>query len=193
MWLRCFLVLCTLAAKSLSLEENDASARLLVSKQILNRYIVEDMDLIVKYTLYNIGRSPAVNVVLNDFSFNKEVFNVVGGNLNIKIPRIPPATNVTHAVILKPVQVGFYNFTAAEVSYQSSEDATTTQHAVTSEPGEGYIVAFRDYDKKFSPHLLDWCAFGIMTFPSLAIPFFLWWSSKSKYEAFSKPKKASKD
>ncbi|KAF6216862.1 hypothetical protein GE061_001212 [Apolygus lucorum] len=192
MWKNSLLVLCALTVGTLSLDDNDGGARLLVSKQILNRYIVEDMDLIVKYTLYNVGTSPAVNVELNDNSFNKEVFNVVGGYLNIKIPRIPPATNVTHTVVLKPIQVGFYNFTAAEIKYQKSDDAAETQEGISSEPGEGYIVAFRDYDKKFSPHLLDWCAFAIMTFPSLAIPFFLWWSSKSKYDSFSKPKK-SKD
>uniref|UniRef100_A0A0A9YUM2 Translocon-associated protein subunit beta n=1 Tax=Lygus hesperus TaxID=30085 RepID=A0A0A9YUM2_LYGHE len=192
MWRNCLLVLCVLTVGTLSSDESDTGARLLVSKQILNRYIVEDMDLIVKYTLYNVGTSPAVNVVLNDNSFNKDVFNVVGGYLSIKIPRIPPSTNVTHTVVLKPSQVGFYNFTAAEISYQKSDDASEIQDGISSEPGEGYIVAFRDYDKKFSPHLLDWCAFAIMTFPSLAIPFFLWWSSKSKYDSFSKPKK-SKD
>lgn len=76
-----------------------------------------------QYTLYNIGSSPAVNVVLKDNSFSEEVFKVVGGFLNIKIPRIPPATNVTHITVLKPIVDGFYNFTAAEVSYQNSDES----------------------------------------------------------------------
>jgi hypothetical protein len=29
------------------------------------------------------------------------------------------------------------------------------QVAVTSEPGEGRIIAFRDYDKKFSSHIVS--------------------------------------
>lgn len=179
-------VLISFAGYSLSEEEN--VARLLASKNVLNQYLVEGRDLTVQYTIFNIGGSAALDVNLKEESFPEQDFEVVKGNLNVKWERIAPGTNVSHVVVLRPLQFGYFNFTAAEVSYKPSENAASAVVGFTSAPGEGGIVGSKDFDRKFSPHVLDWLVFAIMTLPSLTIPFLLFYRSKSRYDT-PKPKK----
>lgn len=108
----------------------------------------------LQYTIYNVGSVPATNVILQDSGFPAEAFATVKGNLNIRFNRIPSGVNVTHAVVIKPLTYGRFNFSAAVVQYKSSENVEEPQFAISSEPGEGYIISYAEYDKKFSPHLV---------------------------------------
>merc|ERR1712012_1003574 len=165
----------------------EGQARILISKQINNKYLVEGMDIVVKYNLYNVGDNAATNVQVADNGFRQEDFDIVSGQLKYKLDRVAPGANSSQTVVVRAKKFGYYNFTAAEVSY-SGEGAGLTLTGLSSDPGQGVIIAARDYDRQFSAHMLDWAAFAVMTLPSLGIPFLLWWSSKSKYEAISAKK-----
>ena len=180
------LILLILAALCTAYAQDETHARLLVSKLILNRYLVQNQDIVVEYTIYNIGTGAATNIVLTDSGYNPEQFEVASGLVNIKVDRLAPGTNTSHAVVVIPKNYGYFNFTAAEVQYQPSEENQQVQISYSTEPGEGGVVPYKDFDRKFSPHMLDWVAFAIMTLPSLVIPLLLWYRSKVKYELTGK-------
>uniref|UniRef100_A0A8C6EEU3 Translocon-associated protein subunit beta n=1 Tax=Microcebus murinus TaxID=30608 RepID=A0A8C6EEU3_MICMU len=69
------------------------------------------------------------------------------------------------------LNAGYFNFTSATITYLAQEDGA---------PGQGGILAQREVDRPFSPHFLDWAAFGVMTLPSIGISLLLWCSSKRK-------------
>lgn len=116
-------------------------------------YIIEICRL--QYTIYNIGNVAAFEVEITDNSFHPDHFTHVSGELNARIDRVPPYANVSHTVVVRPRKFGYFNFTSAEVLYRRKEDAPRLQVAVSSEPGEGLIVAYRDYDKQFSSHVVS--------------------------------------
>jgi len=159
------------------------SAKLLVSKQIQNKYLVEGMDVVIRYGLYNVGDSVASDIVLTEAGFGTDDFDIAGGQTVVKFNRIPPKTNNSHVLVVRPKKFGYFNFTSAEVRYKSGEEGGVTKIGFSSDPGQGLIIALKDYERQFSAHMLDWVAFAAMTLPSLGIPFLLWHSSKSKYES----------
>ncbi|GIX79185.1 translocon-associated protein subunit beta, partial [Caerostris extrusa] len=177
-----FLILCFAAVLSSAVSDELSPARLLVHKRLLNKYLVEGRDVVVSYSIYNIGE-------LRDASFNSEDFDTATGFLATKLDRMGPNSNISHTVVLRPKKTGHFNFTAAEVTYHPSEESHEIQVAYSTEPGEAIIIPAKDFDRKFSPHTMDWAAFAVMTLPSLGIPFLLWYRSKSKYENIVKQKK----
>ncbi|XP_029200068.1 translocon-associated protein subunit beta-like [Acropora muricata] len=168
--------------------EGDSNARLLISKHILNQFVVEGKELTVHYSIYNVGSGPATSVLLTDNSFPADQFNVLHGLLSVKWKAVAPGTNVSHTIILEPKRSGIFNFTSAQVSYQPFEDATDPQMAFSTMPGEGRIMPLLEFERKHSPHLVDWGLFSLMSLPTILIPFLVWFRSHSKYESH-KPKR----
>jgi len=170
-------------------DQRPPEARLLVLKKVNNKYLVENRDVAVSYELFNIGDATAVSVRLNDKSFPSLDFVVVSGSYEAKFDKIAPGSNVSHSLVVKPNKFGLFNFTAAEVTYQLGEDNKEVRVAFTTEPGQGGIMPEVEFERRFSPHYLDWGIFFVMCWPSLGIPLMLWHSSKSKYEALLKKSK----
>ena len=112
------------------------------------------MDIVVKYNLYNVGDNAATNVKVVDNGFRAEDFDIVSGQLKYKLDRVAPGANSSQTVVVRAKKFGYFNFTAAEVSY-SGEGAGITLTGLSSDPGQGVIIAARDYDRQFSAHMVS--------------------------------------
>jgi translocon-associated protein subunit beta len=102
-------------------------ARLLIAKNFLNNYLVEGVDLEIRYNIYNIGNSAAVNVRLVDENFPSDRFEQVSGFSGVRWARVLPQANVSHVTIVRPKFVGPFNFTSAVVNYLPSEKSSRVQ------------------------------------------------------------------
>lgn len=60
---------------------------------------------------------------LNDESFPVTDFETIRGQLPVEWKNIPPNGNVTHIVVYKPLKSGYFNFTAASITYIPNEGA----------------------------------------------------------------------
>ena len=166
----------------------EPQGKLLASKNVENNFIVENRDLTIKYTIYNVGSSSALNVMLTDDSFPVTDFETVKGQMSVSWKSIPSNSNVTHIVTVKPLKSGMFNFTSAQITYQPTEESESLM-AFTSAPGEGGIMSAIEFSRKHSPHVTEWAWFAVMCIPSLLIPFSLWYKSHSRYSFDTKSKK----
>lgn len=73
---------------------------------------------------------------------------------------------MSHAVILRPLEAACFDFTSATVAYLAQEGGQVMAGFVSA-PGQGGILAQREFDRRVSPCFLDWAAFGMMTLPSI--------------------------
>ncbi|XP_046856597.1 translocon-associated protein subunit beta-like [Xenia sp. Carnegie-2017] len=169
------------------LADNSESAHLLVSKRVLNEYVVEGRDLTVSYAIYNVGSSPATSVLLVDETFSPDEYQIVGGQSTIGWQSIAPGANVSHNLILKPLHSGVINITSAVVTYQPKEEAEQ-QIVYSTTFGEAYVMDSKTFNRRHAPHILDWGIFGLMTIPTVLFPYFIWYSTHCKYDE-SKGKK----
>ncbi|XP_065184487.1 translocon-associated protein subunit beta-like [Sycon ciliatum] len=170
--------------------EGDTFGRLLVSKTILNEHIVEGKDVTVHYELYNVGTGPCLDVVLEDESFPAEIFSVVRGLPRARFDRISASSNVSHTVVFNVNYVGYFNFTAAQISYKTEETAEA-MITFSSAPGIAEVNGLDKYNRRYSPHLADWLGFALMVFPVVGLPFFLWRRSFNRYSTAEPTKKRS--
>ncbi|CDW57601.1 electron transfer flavoprotein, beta subunit [Trichuris trichiura] len=157
------------------------NAKILAAKNLLSSYAVEGKELVISYSLYNIGDKAAVDVELKDDNFVESQFRLVRGSSNARWSRIPGSANVSHVLVVVPLEYGSINYTAAKITYRPNEESAVRKLGYTTSRGVDNVYALKDYHRQFEQHYIEWLIFFLMICPSLAAPAILWLRSKKKF------------
>jgi translocon-associated protein subunit beta len=158
-------------------------AQLVLSKEVLNHYIVELKPMSVAYYIYNIGNGVATDIELRDDNFDSaDSFNLISGSSLTRWSQLAPGANVSHAMVLSALSAGYFNFTSATVSYRTTTDSRDLTIGYSSAPGERQILPLKDFNRHHSSRMVEWFYLLIITTPTVLIPFMLWYLSHRKYE-----------
>lgn len=163
--------------------------QLMIWKQIFNDVKKIDLktNVLVIYTICNVGNGTAFDISLKDNSFHEDIFKKIGGEFEARFKKISGRKNLTHVVVLIPKKIGYYKIGAAETYYKDSEDDLVTRQSTSTEPM--IWVQSSKHEQKLPNYFYDWLTFSAVTFPSLAIPFAFWYRSKKKYDKTFKTSK----
>uniref|UniRef100_A0A1I7U7H6 Translocon-associated protein subunit beta n=1 Tax=Caenorhabditis tropicalis TaxID=1561998 RepID=A0A1I7U7H6_9PELO len=180
-----FLLVAAVTCADVGTQTKDAFV--LAHKQPLSTYAVENMDFVLEYGLYNVGDKPAQKVTIDDrHSFPTNSFEIVKGLLHVHYEKIPAGGNVTHSVVIRPRAFGFFNYTAAQVTYYT--DNENLHVTLTNTPGEGYIYRQREYDRRFAPKYTYFLIFFFIVAPTTLGSFLLFQQSKARFPNIVKKK-----
>ncbi|VDM54249.1 unnamed protein product [Angiostrongylus costaricensis] len=185
------MIFTTILMFGVSVLSEDASTQtrdafIVASKFPQSMYAVENMDLVLEYSLYNTGDKAALKVTLDDrHSFPTQSFDIMKGLLNVRFERINPGANATHSVVIHPRHFGVFNYTSAQITY-TSEESGEVHIGYTNAPGEGYIYRLKEYERKFAPKYLYWVVFFILIAPTTLGSYLAYSKSKKKYEELGK-------
>merc|ERR1719235_807331 len=158
-------------------------ARLLVSKDIVNQIAVAERDLTVRYSIFNIGDEDAKDISLVDEGFTRDdtPFTIVSGIPSFSLSSLKAGANVSHNIIVQTPRAGYYNFTAAHVTYFASEDADTEQVVFSSMPRDIPIIPANDFGRVYDSHVIEWGIFLAAAIALVAMPFKAFNDSATKH------------
>jgi len=118
-------------------------------------------------------------------SWLRENFTAEAGILGAHWEKLPAGQNITHNFVVVPSRPIVMRATPATVSYHTSSRGGKELTAFSSIPNYGYLRIYRanEVPNRSLPHYFEWTVFAALVAASLALPAFLYSSSKSSFAA----------
>lgn len=130
--------------------------------------VVEGIELVMTYEVYNIGtEESATNVVVSD-TIDEEIFEIVDGESSARIAELGPLGRHSYNVTVSPKVSGSRVVPRAAVSYSVGG---SQKKMISSSPGRLEITSAGAYLRATSYYLKEWFVFAVATLAApVAIP-----------------------
>eukprot|EP01138_Halocafeteria_seosinensis_P009248 gb/GECG01009451.1/.p1 GENE.gb/GECG01009451.1/~~gb/GECG01009451.1/.p1 ORF type:complete len:225 (+),score=25.75 gb/GECG01009451.1/:1-675(+) len=137
--------------------------------------IIKGRNFTVRYSIYNAGNVPALEVTLND-QWPQENFHVVSGEYEGEWKEIGPGERVETSVVLIAKVDGVFSAGRAQIAYMYTDqnDNLEERDLSSSTFGRIQIVTENSFKRITNDFFIDWIYFaGLASIPTL-IPFMVW-------------------
>ncbi|EFP04885.1 hypothetical protein CRE_29892 [Caenorhabditis remanei] len=162
----------------------DASARVLIGKNMLSTYPLAHKQNVFEYQIVNIGNTSAINVELHDRdSFPTDRFEILKGSPNTKFAEIPPQMTVYHHVVVVPRNVQPIEDKNVTVDYTDSETKQVS-HVSTLWYSKGRFTHYLHEDALkavIGTSSKPFLGFAAIALPFTALSSLFYFRSKSRY------------
>ncbi|GAB0496344.1 hypothetical protein MMPV_007656 [Pyropia vietnamensis] len=155
---------------------NDAF--LILSRSIETPNILENHNLTLLYSVFNVGGGEATDLALVDQSFPAQRFSLLEGSFSKKWPSLAPGASVTSSVVVDARRAGTFYTHPAVLSYKPVGGVETK----TTSASDGTISVEDEYtfNKRTDMHVTDWIAFAVASALTVFGPYMAYVTSSRK-------------
>ena len=149
-------------------------ARVLVYKQLMTDPVVEGQDMTLTYSVFNVGKSSAFDVVVQD-KWPEEIWERVEGDPLASFPVVEPNSNVTYNVTLKPLKAGQFESERASVTYAFGPEGNLEQTSgFSTDLLPMVVLSALEYEHMTALYVREWTTFAALFLGPVVLPMIFW-------------------
>eukprot|EP00993_Chasmostoma_nieuportense_P004387 NODE_5059_length_704_cov_78.769497_g4896_i0.p1 GENE.NODE_5059_length_704_cov_78.769497_g4896_i0~~NODE_5059_length_704_cov_78.769497_g4896_i0.p1 ORF type:complete len:188 (+),score=50.41 NODE_5059_length_704_cov_78.769497_g4896_i0:72-635(+) len=161
-------------------------AHLLVLKSVDKENAIEQTNLTVSVNIFNVGKSPAYSIEIDDSNWGADVVQQVEGPHKATIERILPGANQTYSFVIAPLMAGELTSLPARVSYllepKGEEQKVVLSNTLPPLP----VLTQTEYHKRTTKHYREWFIFLMLSCIPIGIPATMFMVAEKRLQALDK-------
>lgn len=153
-------------------------AFLILSRTVETRDVLENHNLTLLYSVFNVGGGEATDLVLLDKSFPIKRFLVLEGEFSKEWPSLAPGASVTTSVVVDARRAGTFYTHPATLTYKPAggvETKTTSASDATIS-----VEDVSTFNKRTDMHVTDWIAFAVASALTILGPYVVYSTNARK-------------